>query len=377
MKKFILIFVPFILAGCSQSNVLPKHQSENVFQVGGDLSFLPEIEFNGGKYYDGDQEKDAITLLKDHGFNSVRVKIWHTPEKNFNTLERVAAMAKRIYAAEMTFMLDFHYSDWWADPGKQIKPKAWNDLSFDVLKDSMYTYTRNVLTTLKNQNTLPHIVQIGNEIRPGLLWPEGRIGGEYETPEQWDQLVALLEAGKKGIVDAVGSDSLIDIMIHYDNGGDNNGCRHFYDNLQKRNFEFDLIGLSFYPKWHGTLDSLKSNLADLTKRYDKDVIVVETAYPWSLNWTERGGLDNDNNIFGMESDIHSGYPPTIEGQTEFFKALIHIIRTVPGGRGIGVYYWEPEWISVEGLGSHWENAALFDFEGRVLPSIDAFTGREK
>jgi arabinogalactan endo-1,4-beta-galactosidase len=161
------------------------------------------------------------------------------------------------------------------------------------------------------------------------------------------------------------------IMIHFDNGAKNDMCRRFFDELVARGLEFDVIGLSFYPKWHGTLNELTENLADLTSRYDKDVYVVETAYPWTFDWLDRAG-----NIFGTEADLHVGYPPTVEGQSAFLRAVREIVRNVPGNRGRGMYYWSPEWIAVEGVPSAWENATLFDFAGGMLPSMEAFTGRK-
>jgi arabinogalactan endo-1,4-beta-galactosidase len=214
------------------------------------------------------------------------------------------------------------------------------------------------------------MVQIGNEIRTGMLWPDGRVDGEYDIPVQWDRLVALLDAGRRGVLDAAG-DERPTIMIHFDNGAKNEMCRGFFDNLVERGLEFDVIGLSFYPKWHGTLDELNYNLADLSERYGRDVYIVETAYPWTFEWNDEAG-----NLFGTEADLHEGYPPTVQGQTAFLRAVHAAVRTVPGERGKGIYYWSPEWIAVEGVPSAWENAALFDFSGVMLPSLHAFTGRE-
>ncbi|KPK81268.1 MAG: hypothetical protein AMS25_07125 [Gemmatimonas sp. SM23_52] len=338
--------------------------------IGGDISFLQEIEDHGGSYSDADGEKDLLLLMSEHGFNVVRLRLWHIPDGSYNTLDRVRDMAARIDAAGMQLFLDIHYSDWWADAGKQTKPAAWDGLAFDALVDSVYRYSYDVVASLRSQGTVPSMVQIGNEIRAGMLWPDGRVGGEYDTPEQWDRLVALLDAGRRGVLDAA-PDHPPEIVIHLDNGADNPMCRWFFDHLVERGLDFDVIGVSFYPKWHGTLEELRINLADLTGRYAKDVCVVETAYPWTLAWS-----DETNNIFGSEADLHEGYPATIAGQSAFLRAVRDIVRNVPGDRGRGIYYWSPEWIAVEGVPSAWENATLFDFSGRALPSMEAFTGTE-
>jgi arabinogalactan endo-1,4-beta-galactosidase len=201
-----------------------------------------------------------------------------------------------------------------------------------------------------------------------MLWPDGRVGGVYDTPEQWGRLVALLEAARRGALDAA-PDQPPDIAVHYNDGGNNAACRWFFDHLVERELDFDVIGLSFYPKWHGTLDELRQNLADLATRYDKPVYVVETAYPWTLAWA-----DQTNNIFGTEADLHDGYPATVAGQSAFLRALRDIVQNVPGDRDRAVYYWSPEWIAVEGVPSAFENATLFDFDGKMLSSMEAFTG---
>ena len=339
-----------------------------VFFQGGDVSFVPQVEDNGGVYRDRGKVKDPFDILKDHGMNTIRLKLWHTPSENYNTLEKVIHMAKRIKSHNMYFLLNFHYSDTWADPGKQYKPKAWEDLSFEELKDSVYRYTRDVISCLYKNKVMPDIVQVGNEITPGFLWPDGRVGGSYDTPEQWQKFTALLKEAIRGVKEAgPGSDS-IKIMIHIDRGGDNKGARWFFDNLLKHDVDFDFIGLSFYPWWHGTLNDLRYNLNDLAVRYNKEIIVVETAYPWTLDNADKVG-----NIVSSIDQLHSGYPATVEGQAKFLKDLITIVKNVKNNKGIGVIYWAPTWISTPNMGSAWENNALFDFEGNALESLDIFS----
>jgi len=241
--------------------------------LGADISFLPQLEDRGMKFSDKGVEKDALLILKDHGFNYVRLRIFNDPAgdsgysrgRGFCDLEHTKEMAQRIKAAGMKLLLDFHYSDTWADPGKQYKPAAWRSLSFPALKEALYAYTKKVLTELKAQGTLPDMVQVGNEINHGILWPEGSI--HYP-----DSLAQLLSAGIAAVKSV---DPSMVIMLHVALGGQNAESVFFIDQMLARGVHFDVIGESYYPKWHGTLDDLRDNLTDLARRYGKDVIVVE------------------------------------------------------------------------------------------------------
>ncbi len=241
--------------------------------LGADISFLPELEARGMKFSDKGVEKDAVQILKDHGFNYVRLRLFNNPEnekgyspnKGFCDLEHTKAMAKRVKAAGMKLLLDFHYSDYWADPGKQYKPKAWENLSFAALKKALYDYTTKVLNELKAQGTPPDMVQVGNEINHGLVWPEGNVNNP-------DGMAQLFNAGTAA-VKAVNPDT--PVMLHLALGGQNHECVEYIEGMLKRGAHFDVIGLSYYPKWHGTLDDLRDNMDDLANRYGKPLIVVE------------------------------------------------------------------------------------------------------
>ena len=244
--------------------------------LGADISFLPELEARGMKFSDNGVEKDAIQILKDHGFNYVRLRIFvdpqndsgYSPQKSFCDLAHTKEMAKRVKAAGMKFLLDFHYSDYWADPGKQYKPKAWEGENFTQLKQSVYDYTKMVMQQLKDQNTTPDMVQVGNEINHGMIWPDGYINN-------LDSLSQLIYAGINAVKVVSPSTS---IMLHFALGGQNDEARFWLDNMIERGVPFDVIGLSYYPRWHGTLDDLQYNLEDLSKHYNKDVIVVEYSH---------------------------------------------------------------------------------------------------
>jgi len=288
--------------------------------IGADISFLPEIEDRGGKFIENGKPVDAVNLLREHGFNWIRLRIFVNPEnekgyspgKGFCGLTHTLEMARRVRDAGMKLLLDFHYSDYWADPQQQNLPKAWSGLDFQDLQDSVQHYTTRVLLALKAQGTLPSMVQIGNEINHGILWPEGHISHP-------DQLAALLKAGLKGVTEA---DPSLPVMMHLALGGQNQEAVFWLDNMIARGVTFDVIGLSYYPRWHGTLDDLKNNLDDLQKRYHKPLIVAE--------------------------------------YSDFKKEVNDIIFSLPGNLGKGSCIWEPL--------NRW--SGLFDRDGNV-------TGRMK
>jgi arabinogalactan endo-1,4-beta-galactosidase len=358
---YIVLIVVFLF---STANAQPD---STAFIKGADVSFIPQIEDLGGVYKVNGIPQDPLRIFKDHGFNFIRLKLWHTPSENYNNLEKILYMARRIKDRNLKFLLNFHYSDTWADPGRQRKPAAWVGLPFEVLKDSVHAYTKSVMRALCNQQTLPEMVQIGNEITPGMLWNDGRVGGSFDTPRQWSNLGELIKAGVRGVRESCEAGDSVRIMIHLDRGGDNAACRWYFDNLLSQGVELDVIGLSYYPWWHGTLNQVRANLNDLAVRYGKDLVIAETAYPWTLQW-----FDNRNNIVGNADQLHAGYPATVDGQAAFLAELISIVRGVRNQKGKGVFYWAPEYISVPPIGSSWENNALFDFSGNVLPSMEVF-----
>jgi arabinogalactan endo-1,4-beta-galactosidase len=272
--KYFALGCCALITGLSFSfKPIPKYKHVHFDKImGADISWLPMLEDNGRKFYDGGTQKDAIQLLKGHGFNYIRLRIFNNPaadsgysKKGYCDLANTEKMALRIKAAGMGFLLDFHYSDNWADPGKQHKPAAWKHANFEQLQDSLTAFTRNTLLALKAQGTLPDMVQVGNEINHGMLWPDG-------STKHLDTLAAFFKAGIKG-VKAV--DKNIKIVLHIACGGENGESRYFVDNMLKRGVQFDIIGESYYPRWHGPLDSLRHNLNDLTARYKQAVMVAE------------------------------------------------------------------------------------------------------
>ncbi len=370
MKMYLILCIAILFASKVYANDFGKEQAvtdsiEIGFIKGADVSFIPQIEDNNGIYKEDGVAKDPLQIFKDHGFNYIRLKLWHTPDENYNNLEKILYMANRIKQKGLKLLLNFHYSDTWADPGHQKKPAAWESASFEALKDSVYEYTKKVIQVLDDQGTIPDMVQLGNEINSGMLWNDGRVGGAYNS--NWANFAALLREGVRGVRESCASGDSVKIMIHVANAANNSGCCWFFDNLIANGVNFDIIGLSFYPWWHGTLSQVRSNLNDLSGRCKKDIIIAEYAYPWTLQW-----FDSRNNIVGSQNQLHAGYPASVNGQASYIRELIKIVRQTRDGRGKGVFYWAPEYISVSPLLSPWENNALFDFYGNVLQSMDVF-----
>ncbi|SFV32231.1 glycoside hydrolase family 53 protein [Thermoflavifilum thermophilum] len=273
--QFVWLMGMYLMGmGCSTHQ--PSFAQPSPRILGADISFLPQLEDEGVHFQVDGQTEDAITILHQHGFNFIRLRIFvhpeadsgYSPGKGYCDLSHTLAMARRIKAAGMGFLLDFHYSDTWADPSKQYIPEAWKNLSLSLLEDSLYAYTRMVLLALKNQGTLPDIVQTGNEINHGILWPVGNI-------EHTDTLAELL---KTAIAAVKSVDPHILVMLHIADGGQNAESCWFLDAMLQRQVSFDLIGQSYYPQWHGTLTDLQNNLTDLAGRYSQPIIVVEYTY---------------------------------------------------------------------------------------------------
>ncbi len=334
--------------------------------MGADISSLKKSEDMGGVYaYEDGTQADALKILSDHGMNYARIRLWVNSPDGYHGKAQLLEMAKRLKEYEIKLLVDFHYSDSWADPGKQPKPKAWENLDFEGLKKALYDYTFDVCNSLKAQGTPPDMVQIGNEITNGMLWPDGK------NDNSFDNLAALLKEGVRAVKDC--SPSTL-IMLHIDNGGNNEMYRWWFDNIIGKGVPFDLIGASYYPYWHGTLADLQNNLDDIALRYNKDIIVVETAYAFTPD-------DNDNyeNIITIQTQ--PGYPFTPEGQAKMLADIMTIVRAVPNGHGLGVVWWDATWTAVPGngwdpthpaYGNNWENQALFDFANRSLPAMSLF-----
>lgn len=332
------------------------------FIAGADFSHLSFFEQRGIVYREEGQSRDAMEILTNSGLTCVRLRLFTSsaaqaqanPYNAINNLDYTLPLAQRVKNAGLQFMLDFHYSDTWADPGKQTKPAAWTNLSFSDLKNQLRVYNSNCISAFKSAGAMPDYVQVGNEIIGGLLWPDGRVGGAYDTPAQWSRLGQLLTNAIAGIRDVAGAE-MPRIIIHIDRGGDWGGTQWFFDNLLRQEVPFDLIGQSYYPFWHGSLESLSTCLTNTAQRYDQPVLVAETAFPWTNS-----------------ASIH-GLPATPEGQVQFTAALARIVRGLPGRKGAGVVWWGTEYQRLAGTSlAGFDQRSFFDFDGNVLPVAKAF-----
>ncbi|EPW3923857.1 galactosidase [Enterobacter cloacae] len=361
------------------------------FIKGADISTLLEAEQHGAKFYNQNgQQQDAIAILKANGVNTVRLRLWVDPQDasgntyggGSNNLENTIALAKRVKAQGMKLLLDFHYSDFWTDPGKQFKPKAWEKMDYPQLKTAIHDYTRDTIARFKKEGVLPDMVQIGNEINGGILWPEGKSWGQGGG--EFDRLAGLLTAAIGGLKENLTDGEQVKVMLHLAEGTKNDTFRWWFDEITRRNVPFDIIGLSMYTYWNGPISALKANMDDISKRYNKDVIVVEAAYGYTLD-----NCDNAENSFQAKEEKDGGYPGTVQGQYDYIHDLMQAVIDVPDQRGKGIFYWEPTWIAVPGTtwatkagmkyihdewkeGNARENQALFDCQGKVLPSITVF-----
>lgn len=361
------------------------------FIKGADISTLLEAEQHGAKFYNQNgQQQDAIAILKANGVNTVRLRLWVDPQDadgntyggGSNNLENTIALAKRVKAQGLKLLLDFHYSDFWTDPGKQFKPKAWEKMDYPQLKTAIHDYTRDTIARFKKEGVLPDMVQIGNEINGGMLWPEGKSWGQGGG--EFDRLAGLLTAAIGGLKENLTDGEQVKVMLHLAEGTKNDTFRWWFDEITRRNVPFDIIGLSMYTYWNGPISALKANMDDISKRYNKDVIVVEAAYGYTLD-----NCDNAENSFQAKEEKDGGYPGTVQGQYDYIHDLMQAVIDVPDQRGKGIFYWEPTWIAVPGTtwatkagmkyihdewkeGNARENQALFDCQGKVLPSITVF-----
>ncbi len=358
------------------------------FIKGFDISTLAEVERCGGRFYDHGAQGDALAILKDYGANWVRLRLWNDPYTakgeeygaGVCDLPTVLSLARRAKVLGMNWLLDLHYSDFWADPGKQVVPKAWQSLDEAGLEQAVYQYTCDVLAACRAANVEPGMVQVGNELSNGLLWPTGR------TPN-WGVIYRYVAAGVRAVRDEAPNAK---VMVHLDNGGNHVLYRTWFDNYFERGGECDLIGLSYYPFWHGTLEDLAANLNDIAPRYGRDLVIVETSMGFTLEsyGAQEALADSERKGAATKPELaaKAGFPMTRQGQAEYTAALLRVLRGVPEHRGRGLFWWEPAWIPVPGSGwarrpgweyvhekgpggNEWANQALFDFEGNALPAL--------
>lgn len=319
--------------------VFPKNLSAQ-FVRGADVGWLQQMEKTGYTFYDNNGvAKDCLLILKEHGINTIRLRVWvnpsDDPRSGHCSTKDVTEMALRAKKMGLNIFIDFHYSDSWADPQKQNKPAAWAHDSFSKLVKDVYHFTYHVLDTLKSVGIVPKWVQVGNEITNGMLWPDG-------STSNWPQLAQLLNAGYQAVKKV---DPATKVIIHLDQGNNHAQFVHFFDQAKKYHVHYDVIGASYYPFWlksdyTATIQDLANNLNDMVRRFHKPVMVVEVG----------GEADHPQNTYDM------------------LRAVIRIVKEIPKHQGLGVIYWEPEGAQ------NWSGYPLscWGNNGRPTKALDAF-----
>lgn len=371
MKKhihFVIIFLLASVASCTTNDNTNTNTSETFYR-GMDLSFQSELETYNINYKDTDGNTvELLDFVKSKGTNLVRLKLWHTPQNGENGLDDVKAYAQRIRSKNMDFLLNIHYSDYWADPSTQTPPAAWQNMSFSQIKIAVYNYTKDVLEQLKAQNTLPKIIQIGNETNSGFLWDFGRVWDNFN--DNWANYASLVSEAIRAVRE-VDTDNQTQIMLHY---AGVEFAHIYFNQLLPFNLDFDIIGLSYYPQFHTKdLNTVTSKLNTLANTFNKAILMVEVAYPFTLQWQ-----DNQTNFIGSLDQTLNEFSPTPQGQKAYLEWLITTLKNIPNNKGIGFCYWAPDWVAFNGNettstnGSSWENQCLFDFDHKALPALDTF-----
>jgi arabinogalactan endo-1,4-beta-galactosidase len=349
--KYFLIFllsIPFENICQSQS-----------FYKGADLSYVKELEGCGVQWKENNTVKDIFSIFKDNGANIVRFRLWHTPTVGKNGYADTESMIFRAKAKGLKVILDFHYSDTWADAGKQKCPAAWMGVvnNNPVLADSLYNYTKKTLQTLKDKNLMPEFVQVGNETNGGMCFPGD---GTVTWPTDWSKQTLLFNAGIKAVRDV---DANTKVILHV---ADPTNVVWWAGQLNTNNVTgYDILGVSFYPIWHTskTINDFGIIITNIKNNYSKDVMVVETGLPWTNSW--------DDNTTNMMNGVPAGYgtTPSPEIQAQWLTDLYNKMVAVGG---LGIVYWEPEWVAshtncpVAYGGSVWENVTLFDFDNNLM-----------
>ena len=314
------------------------------YAIGADVSFLKQAEDGGATFKDNGQTKPGLEIFKDHGYNWIRLRLFHSPTRLPNNLEYTIALAQQAKKLGFKFLLNYHYSDTWADPGKQFIPKAWEGKSHDELVTAVFEYTRDTIIAFREAGVMPDMVQPGNEIINGMLWPDAKL------PGNWDNFAALLKAGIDGVEAGRGGAARPLIMIHIDRGGDQKRTKAFFDKWNSYGVDYDVIGQSYYPWWHGSLLDLRENLIFMANEYQKDIILVEVAYNCEP-------AEYRNKL--------APFPETPEGQRQFLDEVHRLVLSTPHNRGKGVFWWEP-------ATSRGGRRTMFDRDGNAMPVFTVF-----
>lgn len=340
MRHIILFLFVFLSLNCTKKNAPitvdpPKTESKTEFAKGADISWITEMEAAGLKFYNAaGAAQEGMALMKSLGMNTIRLRVWVNPSPAWNNTTDVVAKALRAKALGLRIMINFHYSDSWADPGKQTKPAAWVGKDLAGLKMALAEHTTEVLTALKNNGIEPEWVQVGNETNDGMLWPDGK------ASTNMDNFAQLFNAGYDAVKSVFPKTKVI---AHVSNGYNNSLFRWMFDGLKNNGAKYDVIGMSLYPSpsnWSTYNQQCLANMNDMVTRYGKEVMVVEVGMSW-------------------DSAAESG---------QFLSDLIAKVKSVPNGKGLGVLYWEPQ------AYNNWKGYTLgaFDNSGKPTSALNAF-----
>lgn len=379
MKRFLIFAL--ITVSCSAPDNKNSASGEDNFYFGADLSYVNQILDHGGVYKVNNRILSPFKIFADHGNDIVRLRLWHTPswtknvygstgERMYNNLHDVEKASRLSKENGMKVLLDFHYSDTWADPGKQEIPAAWKELrSIEVLADSVYRYTCRTLEYLNRKGLMPEFIQIGNETNCGILYTNASpaFPSCNVCKGEWENTGRIFNAAIKAIREVSALSSVRSkIILHV---ADPENIDWWFTGITEKAHvnDFEIIGFSFYPLWHTKVpvNELGKRVAGFKEKFKKDLMILETAYPWTTE-----NADSYNNIFRSMEPV-PGYPFTPEGQISMMKAIRD--QMVKGG-GSGMICWEPAWITsgvkdLWGEGSAWENCTFFDYTGNLTNAI--------
>jgi arabinogalactan endo-1,4-beta-galactosidase len=390
MKTYFgLIILLLVTLSCKKNTVTPIDQkptyhlfTPDVFAMGVDLSYANQIEDHGGVYRDSSAVRDLFRIMKDHGANMVRVRLWNNPQwiktvygsdqtPLYSGFDDILKTIQRAKALGLAVNLTFHYSDSWADPGTQKPPVAWENItSLQVLKDSIYNYTYLVLSKLNAKGLMPEMVQIGNETNCGLMMTGTKAGFPNldGCNNHWQDLGSVINSAIKAVRNVSAQSTIkTKIALHV---ADPKNVDWWFGQITTSGAvsDFDIVGMSYYPLWHTTVafGDMPALITKLKNSYNKKVMILETSYPWTTD-----NVDSYSNQFGGQSPL-TGYAFTKEGHAKF---LIDLTQKMITAGCSGVMYWEPDWISSQmkdqwGTGSSMENCAFFDFSGNTISSVD-------
>lgn len=363
--------------------------------LGIDVStYLEELE-HGAVYLDGDTPMDPLDAFVANGVDWMRIRVWNDPKSpagepylagnnDIDTYIRLATLAKR---KGFSLLMDFHYSDFWADPGKQMIPKAWRGYDISQMTEAVYEFTKACLVKAREAGVAPQMIQVGNEITNGMLWPVGKLEQPDGTRGNYEHFCRLVDAGCRACREVLPQAR---IVLHLERSNDQEVYQEFFTRMQEAGIDYDIIGASYYPYWHGTPDELFANL-NRCRRFGKEIMIMELGYGFTTKAYSLGGqesrlvIDSDR---AFVPGLTERYPMTPEGQAEYIRFIL--ARAREEGIG-GVFYWEPLWIPGDGIcwaseagqayireegkstSNEWANQCLFDYEGKKLPAFDVFT----